>query len=76
MSAADPTTEELLADAKRQQHLLLTGQAAKVFVDQNGERVEYNSASLPRLAAYINTLETLLAGSTASKGPMKVWMGR
>jgi hypothetical protein len=74
MSSATMTPAELLADAKRQQHLLLTGQAAKVFVDQNGERVEYNNASLPRLAAYIATLEEQVNAANCPTGPMRVWM--
>jgi len=74
MSSVPATTAELLADAKAQQHLLLTGQAAKVFVDQNGERVEYNNASLPKLAAYINTLtESLNPVACPPRGPMKVY---
>ena len=31
-----------LADAEQRYHELATGQAASVFVDQNGERIEYN----------------------------------
>lgn len=60
-----------LADAKAKYHSLLTGTLAKVFVDQNGERIEYNAASAPRLAAYIQELERQIAG--VSGGPMRIW---
>lgn len=42
---------EQLEDARQQLHLLLTGQQARVFVDQNGERVEFTPASAGKLAA-------------------------
>lgn len=61
-----------LADAEAQYHLVLTGQAARVFVDQNGERIEYTSANAARLGAYIAELKRLL-GITPITGPMKVW---
>lgn len=61
-----------LADAKAKYHSLLTGTLAKVFVDQNGERIEYNVASAPRLSAYIQELERQIAG--VSSGPMRVWL--
>lgn len=64
----------LLRDARAQYHKLITGQAAKVFVDQNGERVEYATASIPRLLAYISQLEMIIAGGTATPGPLNVWM--
>lgn len=67
------TLQEQLDEAKAQYHLLVTGQAARVFVDQNGERIEYVAANAPRLAAYIDRLERQVAG-TAAKGPMRVWM--
>lgn len=66
------TLEEQLADAQAQYHLLVTGQAAKVYVDQNGERVEYVAANASRLAAYIAKLERQIAGSNL--GPMRVLM--
>lgn len=56
------TLADQLADARRQLHLLLTGQAATVFVDQNGERVEFRPANAPRLSAYVADLERQLAG--------------
>lgn len=67
------TLEQQLTDAKSQYHLLVTGQAAKVYVDQNGERVEYVAANASRLAAYITSLERQVAGSN-NLGPMRVLM--
>lgn len=62
----------LLNDARKAYHELMTGQQARVFVDQNGERIEYTASSAPRLAAYIAQLERML-GSTVL-GPMRVWI--
>lgn len=67
------TDAEKLADAQAKYHSLLTGTLAKVFVDQNGERIEYNVASAPRLAAYIQELERLISGVPCG-GPMQVWL--
>jgi len=58
------TLAEQLTQARNQYHLLITGQAARVFVDQNGERVEYAPASAPLLAASVATLEAQIAGQT------------
>ena len=57
MSIADQLT-----DARSQYHNLMTGQAATVFMDQNGERVEFRPASAPKLAEYIRDLERQLTG--------------
>ena len=66
--------EALLKDAKKQKHALLTGKSARVFVDQNGERIEYATANLPRLNAYIYDLETQLGmHPPGARGPMSVW---
>lgn len=70
-----PDTAQLqawLADAEAQYHLVVTGQAARVFVDQNGERIEYTAANAGRLASYIADLKRQL-GQTAN-GPLHVWM--
>jgi hypothetical protein len=66
------TNAELLADAKAALHKLMTGTAAKVFVDQNGERIEYVAANANRLSAYIAELERLVG--TRTSGPLRVWM--
>jgi hypothetical protein len=62
----------LLNEARAAYHELMTGRQARVFVDQNAERIEYTLASAPRLAAYIAQLERMLG--IASVGPMRVWM--
>lgn len=67
------TDAEKLADARKQYHLLMTGQQARVYVDQNGERIEYTSANAARLASYIERLERLVSGNAVS-GPMRVVM--
>lgn len=66
------TLQEQLIDAKAQYHLLVTGQQARVFVDQNGERIEYTAANRADLQKYIQRLENRIAGT--SLGPMRVLM--
>ncbi len=65
------TTAELLAEAKIAYHKLMTGTMASVFVDQNGERIEYTQINAFRLAAYIAELERQMG---VVRGPMRVWM--
>lgn len=61
-----------LKDAEDKYHLLMTGGVAKVFVDSNGERIEFQQASHLRLAAYIEELRRQLGYISA--GPLNVWM--
>lgn len=61
------TTAELLAQAQEAKHKLVTGQMARVFVDQNGERVEYTATNLKYLSDYIRELEMLITPSSARK---------
>ena len=69
------TKQQLLDDAKTQYHLLVTGQQAKVFVDQNGERVEYTQGNRTELKKYIGELERAVAGATTTvSGPMRTYM--
>lgn len=64
-------TQTLLADAKAKYHQLLTGQAVKVSVDRNGERVEFNTANRSALAEYVRELEQAAAGgSLATRRPL------
>lgn len=65
------TTAELLVEAEAAYHKLMTGTLARVFVDQNGERVEYVSANASKLAAYIQSLKDIIAGADACKAPMR-----
>ena len=58
------TLAEQLAEARIAYHRLMLGEAPLVYVDQSGERVEYNRASASKLAAYIADLERLSAGQS------------
>lgn len=60
-----------LTEAREALHKLQIGQSARVFVDQNGERVEYTAANRGALAAYIQELERLL-GTASVSGPMRM----
>lgn len=62
-----------LREARQALHKLNMGQSAKVFVDQNGERIEYNSASVGQLTKYIRELEIAL-GLGGGVGPMGVYL--
>lgn len=42
-------------------HEVATGTKARVYVDQNGERVEYNVTNLDKLRGYISTLQASIA---------------
>lgn len=53
---------------------LRLGTAARVFVDQNGERVEFAVANADRLRAYILELKALLGKPTGVVGPMNAWV--
>jgi hypothetical protein len=65
------TDAQRLTAARDALHSLNTGTAARVVVDQNGERVEFNTANADRLRAYIAELETLVAtGTRPSRRPM------
>lgn len=64
-----------LTEAETAYHQLQLGMKATVIVDQNGERVEFQSTTAGRLAAYIQELKRqlgLLPG--CSTGPMQVWL--
>lgn len=49
-----------LSQAETAYHNLMSGMAAKVYVDQNGERVEYSMQKASDLKAYIAQLRALL----------------
>jgi hypothetical protein len=66
------TTPERLAEAEAAYHDLVRGRQARVFVDQNGERIEYTPANAARLAMYIADLKRQLEQSCP--GPMQVWL--
>lgn len=71
-SLPTPQTEEertlyrtWLTEARQAYHDLIRGIRARVFVDQNGERIEYDRASSGDLAAWIRTLENALDSNLA-----------
>jgi len=63
-----------LLDAENAYHELRLGKQARVFVDQNGERVEFAVANAGRLQAYIVELKALLGLPTGLTGPLNAWM--
>lgn len=65
------TNAELLIQAKGAMHDLRTGRSARVVVDQNGERVEFTSANVAGLRAYIDELERAVAETSVSRGPLR-----
>lgn len=46
-----------IAKLETQYDAILSGQAIKKFVDQNGEQVEYTAANASKLLEYINSLK-------------------
>jgi hypothetical protein len=61
------TPAELLAEAKAARHKLVIGQLARVFMDQNGERVEYTATNIKALDAYISSLEGQITPTLARR---------
>jgi N-formylglutamate amidohydrolase len=64
-------TSELLAQAELEYHNLMTGLKPRVYVDQNGERIEYTAANVGRLRQYITELKGLLDSSIKQTGPLR-----
>lgn len=64
-----------LAEAENALHQLSMGTMARIYVDQNGERVEFTATNSMRLRAYILELKALL-GKATGHGPLKVSMIR
>lgn len=65
-----------LSRAKEALENIMLGRQARVIVDQNGERVEFSAINLPRLNAYIASLESQLAScldsrSTSPNAPVR-----
>lgn len=65
--------ETRLTEAENALHQIMMGQGARVYVDQNGERVEYFAANAGRLRQYIYELKVTL-GKIEPSGPLNVWM--
>lgn len=59
------TTAQKLEAAKDAKHKLVTGLMARVFMDQNGERVEFTMTNVAQLDRYIEQLETSLSPARA-----------
>lgn len=76
LTAEERTTYEgYLTAAQTAYHKLMIGEQARVFVDQNGERVEFTATNSQKLRAYILELKALLGQDLGITGPMKFWMG-
>lgn len=65
------TDAEKLAEAEAAYHKLMTGKSARVYVDSNGERVEYTVADANKLRAYIEALKRAVSG--ARLAPARPW---
>lgn len=57
------TAQQRLEQAKDAKHKLATGQLARVFMDQNGERVEFTATNMAQLERHIAALEAEIAGT-------------
>lgn len=69
------TLQEKIDAARAAYAELIGGKAARVYVDQNGERIEYSTGSAPRLFVYIEQLlseqRTLASPPTGPRQPMR-----
>lgn len=63
-----------LTEAEAALHTLNIGQQARVFVDQNGERVEFTATNRAALRAYVMELKTILGQPISVVGPLQSWM--
>lgn len=71
MATALETKQAHLAEAEDAYHKIQIGESVRVFVDQNGERIEYKAANLDKLVAYIAQLKRE-CNSSAQSGPMRI----
>lgn len=64
--------KQKILDVETAIHNIHTGQSVRVFVDQNGERVEFNGANLTSLRRYLLELKSQLpeSGVKAYTGPI------
>lgn len=68
--------QQRLLEAEDAYHDLMTGNAVRRIVDQNGEQVEYTTANAYRLANYIAELKRRLgnlSGRSSIGRPMRVF---
>jgi hypothetical protein len=73
-----PQLRAWLVEARTARHEIATGTRVSVWMDQNGERVEYNRANMATLVAYISDLETAVTtldrGGAIASGPIQFWI--
>lgn len=74
LSPEDRTMYEgFLRDAQKAMHELSMGGAVRVYVDQNGERIEYTATSKSNLRTYIIELQVKLGLPLSGiSGPMRI----
>ena len=60
------TLQQKLDEAEAAYHNLMTGNMARVVVDQNGERVEFTATNASRLYQYIEQLKALINPPTVN----------
>ena len=66
------SASEQLTAARSAYSDLLKGEAVRDLTDQNGERVTYSRADIPRLLNHIRQLEFEVAnGSIGTMGPLR-----
>lgn len=63
-----------LTEAEEAYHEYRMGRSARVFVDQNGERVEYAANNINGLRSYILEMKNLLGLTSGIVGPLQAWM--
>lgn len=64
------TDAEKLAEAEQAYHDLVTGNKARVIVDQNGERVEFVTTNKAQLYQYIVSLRALTTTPSPTNTPL------
>lgn len=71
MAITNPYTPEALQELRMAYHKIITGQHVKIVIDQNGERIEFQSANVTALAELIRKIELALSGQAATS-PLRV----
>jgi len=66
-----PKLQQRLCEAEDAAHDIALGKGARVVVDHNGERIEYNHTSLKSLRGYISQLKNDIAICEGSKSIYK-----
>ena len=64
-----PYTPEQLAEMRSEYAALVSGNKARIIVDQNGERIEFTAANAARLYALIQEAAACLGSGTGPKRP-------